>query len=301
MEWPVSSEANEETFCQNIIFEADSMEEICNNYFFASTSSLGLGCLKHCLRRCAHLDCLSEDQGERLTPEYTSNECTVQNICFPELATEISQDEVLENYLVDDYPNSSNHNFVIESWRSFQKDDFSLSDNFSQEQASLSQDLCKEHSVVESRLAASEVARKPPFFKDSSLKEYNGKKTRGRPSKCCKWIEDLSNSPVVLNSYKRRQPRKYKELKYSKFCHICNRNIRRVPLYHCSNVEKGLRRKAVCLFCIGEYKIALENGKKVSTEFVCPHCTNSCPDTAQCKTYLKTNLRRRAKVLASRS
>mmetsp|Transcript_4469 Transcript_4469/g.7836 ORF Transcript_4469/g.7836 Transcript_4469/m.7836 type:complete len:182 (-) Transcript_4469:349-894(-) len=80
----------------------------------------------------------------------------------------------------------------------------------------------------------------------------------------------------------------------SSACHLCGRLSIRVELFPCKNHESATCRKSVCIKCFEnpDFKSVLE---KSSVDFQCPHCTQTCPESARCYSYKKSN-RKRAKV-----
>jgi hypothetical protein len=99
---------------------------------------------------------------------------------------------------------------------------------------------------------------------------------------------------------------------------LCVRNAELVTLAPCANVTTGVCRKAVCRKCfekhghVDEWDQAVKNHRLLATEqaaapgkgpisstgrlpasaWICLHCRDMCPDSAQCKIYARTNRRR---------
>lgn len=94
-----------------------------------------------------------------------------------------------------------------------------------------------------------------------------------------------------------REPSQVPTKPPSNYCHICTRtNVSVGPLTPCVNFASGACRKVTCMPC------AFKHGLPVpAPSEPCPHCTDSCPRTAQCKMYERANFRRRAKTQAKRS
>ncbi|GJQ15475.1 hypothetical protein GpartN1_g7266.t1 [Galdieria partita] len=303
MNWSFSRETRNMSFFHSFIPGTQQVETLWNTELLPMSNSVSMGDLKEYFFPCLRPDSSSEDERERLLLEYISSEFTPQSSGDPGFSRDSDEAEVLQD-LLGDHKSGSNDAIVgIENRRFLQEDIVSVLRSLDETKTNSSSQLaCQDCSIDESSCADSNIPKIVPLFNgDNTSKEYIGKRPRGRPPKYQKWIDDFSETPFVLNNYKRRKPRKYRELKYSKFCHICNRNMRRVPLYYCANSEKGLCRKALCLFCIGDYRISVDDRKDGSKGFICTHCEGVCPERAQCKTYLKTNLRRRAQVLISRN
>lgn len=94
--------------------------------------------------------------------------------------------------------------------------------------------------------------------------------------------------------------RRYSASSASGFCHICARSARVVRLAKCANVEFGLCRKTVCNRCFREQNWNWELAMKKPDTFWCSHCLSVCPPNAQCRTYQKTNERRRQQCIQKR-
>lgn len=114
-----------------------------------------------------------------------------------------------------------------------------------------------------------------------------------------------------LSSARRVPSKRQKKItKPSKFCHICVRSSEQVLLIPCANVVTSVCRKAVCQRCfhkhgmMSQWDSAVKN-KSIIEQFhegvidtlpsgvwICPHCQSSCPPSAQCKIYAKTNRKR---------
>lgn len=94
--------------------------------------------------------------------------------------------------------------------------------------------------------------------------------------------------------------RRYARAKPSKFCHVCARSGDSVQLLACKNVKYGVCRKAVCQKCFAEQGWDWVIAKAHPEEFSCCHCRRDCPENAQCRTYQKTNERRRNRCMRKR-
>lgn len=106
-------------------------------------------------------------------------------------------------------------------------------------------------------------------------------------------VSPLSPSP-------RRRIRRYSTSTASGFCHICARSARVVQLAQCRNVQFGLCRKTVCFKCFGEQNWDWQEVIARPGEFWCSHCLSICPKNAQCRTYRRTNERRRQESIKQR-
>lgn len=94
--------------------------------------------------------------------------------------------------------------------------------------------------------------------------------------------------------------RRYTRAKPSKFCHVCARSGDSVQLLACKNVKYGVCRKAVCQKCFGEQGRDWAAAQSRPEEFSCCHCRRDCPENAQCRTYQRTNERRRNRCMKKR-
>lgn len=94
--------------------------------------------------------------------------------------------------------------------------------------------------------------------------------------------------------------RRYRQAKPSRFCHICARSADNVEMIPCKNVKFGVCRKSVCAKCCGEYGCEVMVSDQAGKSVACPHCTKTCPPKAQCRTYQKTNEKRRITCIKKR-
>lgn len=136
-------------------------------------------------------------------------------------------------------------------------------------------------------------------YSDLNVQE-KGKLTVHGPKVCSK--RKASSSKSVSKRGKVTQP--------SKFCHVCVRSGEQVTLAPCANVIGSLCRKAICQKCFDKHGIrqewtsACENREIIrqihagirdrlpDNVWTCLHCRQSCPQSAQCKIYARTNKRR---------
>lgn len=94
--------------------------------------------------------------------------------------------------------------------------------------------------------------------------------------------------------------RRYSTSTASKFCHICARSAKLVQLVTCRNVRFGLCRKTICYKCFTEQDWNWELALARPNDFWCSHCLSVCPRNAQCRTYERTNERRRQEGVKKR-
>lgn len=301
MERSLSAGAGKNSFVPDSIPSEQNTDLSWKSWLTSSNSFLNVTCLEDYTPVYDLSEHPSEGESDNFLLEYISSEFHTSDT---EILSGTLETELVQGLVTDDLPGSSKDAILETETRQFlvKRDVPYLKRNGEGNQTEWSQAVCETDLLFENSSASTQVVDQTfPLERSDGSKLHRRSKVRGRPPKHEEWVDRLSESPFVLNNYKRRKPRKYRDLRYSKYCHICNRNIRRVPLYYCANIEKGLCRKGICLFCIGEYRLAAEDGKGGSQDFICPHCMNSCPTNAQCQTYLKTNLRRKAQVLISRS
>eukprot|EP00179_Madagascaria_erythrocladioides_P001555 CAMPEP_0198318824 /NCGR_PEP_ID=MMETSP1450-20131203/8104_1 /TAXON_ID=753684 ORGANISM="Madagascaria erythrocladiodes, Strain CCMP3234" /NCGR_SAMPLE_ID=MMETSP1450 /ASSEMBLY_ACC=CAM_ASM_001115 /LENGTH=269 /DNA_ID=CAMNT_0044022165 /DNA_START=369 /DNA_END=1178 /DNA_ORIENTATION=+ len=119
-------------------------------------------------------------------------------------------------------------------------------------------------------------------------------------SERCSLEQDRSSDPgkTIRKYTKRKQYKTYtKDVKPSRFCHICSRTADKSKLVVCANIERSMCRKTVCLRCIETYNWftpqEVDSDVIFNSGFICPHCTGSCPEAARCVLYMKETLRRR--------
>jgi hypothetical protein len=81
----------------------------------------------------------------------------------------------------------------------------------------------------------------------------------------------------------------------SRFCHVCSRTPKNVRLAVCANIHAGVCRKVVCERCFDDYKYgSFAEAHGPGSAWICPHCSDGCPERAQCRTYSRINDRLRA-------
>lgn len=102
----------------------------------------------------------------------------------------------------------------------------------------------------------------------------------------------IKKSPQLVRQYSTATP--------SRFCHVCARSGTIAPLLPCKNIKYGMCRKAICRKCFGELGWDWEKALTSPDKFSCCHCIKLCPTNAQCRTYTRTNERRRANGLRKR-
>lgn len=82
----------------------------------------------------------------------------------------------------------------------------------------------------------------------------------------------------------------------SKYCHVCGRSARTVPVALCGNNLKGLCRKVVCDKCLITHEGSdLRSTKEKIASWTCTHCRGGCPSRARCHQYQRNNMKRRLK------
>lgn len=120
---------------------------------------------------------------------------------------------------------------------------------------------------------------------------------------------DIDEEKLKENSYRifsaradqkvglRKKSRTYSKAVASRFCHICTRQ-RKTPTSHaeCHNVKYGTCRKSVCERCFIKYKWDWEAVRAPGALWLCPHCCNVCPTSAQCYNYEKSFQKRNRKI-----
>eukprot|EP00181_Compsopogon_caeruleus_P006054 CAMPEP_0184678912 /NCGR_PEP_ID=MMETSP0312-20130426/1738_1 /TAXON_ID=31354 /ORGANISM="Compsopogon coeruleus, Strain SAG 36.94" /LENGTH=389 /DNA_ID=CAMNT_0027128023 /DNA_START=221 /DNA_END=1390 /DNA_ORIENTATION=- len=113
-------------------------------------------------------------------------------------------------------------------------------------------------------------------------------------------LPDLNEdeSKILSSIFVRRLKRVRKEKHYqdpmpSRHCHICARSASFVQLAVCGNLRKGICRKTTCEKCFQEFGWDWSSANDPSKNWLCTHCSKTCPDRAQCVIYKRTNDRRR--------
>jgi hypothetical protein len=74
---------------------------------------------------------------------------------------------------------------------------------------------------------------------------------------------------------------------------VCARSGVIVDLVACKNVKFGICRKTVCMKCFRDKGWDWGVATAHVDAFTCCHCAGVCPSNAQCRTYRRTNERRR--------
>ncbi|KAA8496582.1 hypothetical protein FVE85_0311 [Porphyridium purpureum] len=136
--------------------------------------------------------------------------------------------------------------------------------------------------------ALSSAASTKSFCENASSKTKHGSSRNaadGRPS-------ELSTGSHAKRNASDREP--------SRFCHICQRKQGVVKHIVCCNISQGSCRKVVCELCFEDNDWDFEAALAQRTSWACPHCLGLCPPRAQCKTYERTNDRRRNGTLNSK-
>lgn len=147
-------------------------------------------------------------------------------------------------------------------------------------------------------------------------------------------------SSGVAKSAPTKQRRRYNQPRSSKYCHLCARHERAVPMVPCGNFFRGLCQKSVCRKCFATYGLDWEAARAslvsgfsrnsagtggadettlqiedstvsdvysdadsatgASKVWLCPHCLGSCPKRAKCFAYDRQTVRRRVKTQEAR-
>lgn len=111
-------------------------------------------------------------------------------------------------------------------------------------------------------------------------------------------VRSPSSSPTQVG---RAKP--HKIVRPSRFCHVCGRKGAEGvgKLAMCGRIQKAECRKVICEVCLGKHgwgrAVLRTNGAEkpvsdIDSSWLCPHCTNSCGENAQCATYRRTNHKR---------
>lgn len=96
---------------------------------------------------------------------------------------------------------------------------------------------------------------------------------------------------LCLKPKKKRRAAKFDKAKPSGFCHICSRTPKNVRIVPCANITQGTCRKVTCVKCVDEFNLGhveTDVGDP-GTSRPCTHCSKTCPERAQCRTYQRTN------------
>lgn len=103
---------------------------------------------------------------------------------------------------------------------------------------------------------------------------------------------------------KNKQRRRYAKPKSSRYCHLCARHERAVPMFACGNLDLCICQKSVCLKCFEMYGLDLAAAKAPrvpgAPKWTCPHCQGNCPKKAKCHSYDRQTIRRRMRTIATK-
>lgn len=92
-----------------------------------------------------------------------------------------------------------------------------------------------------------------------------------------------------------RRTRRYSSARSSRYCHLCARHEKSVPMVGCSNVKQNICQKSVCVKCIERYGLSSSE-----QNWVCPHCQGKCPPRAKCFAYDRQTAQRRERTIRTR-
>lgn len=92
-----------------------------------------------------------------------------------------------------------------------------------------------------------------------------------------------------------RRTRRYSSARSSRYCHLCARHEKSVPMVGCSNVQRNICQKSVCVKCIERYGLSSSE-----QNWVCPHCQGKCPPRAKCFAYDRQTAQRRERTILTR-
>lgn len=116
---------------------------------------------------------------------------------------------------------------------------------------------------------------------ESSSRGYDASRLRGKE------VTDKAHA---------RRARTYKNNSGSQFCHICSQKpSKKGGKLVCSKTSKGLCRKTVCEKCLRRHGWDYDAIVKDPSKWICPHCTNTCPERSQCRTYERVNAEKKNK------
>ena len=89
---------------------------------------------------------------------------------------------------------------------------------------------------------------------------------------------------------KTRKKAKFENPVASRFCHVCSRTPpKHVRHAVCMNISDGVCRKVICERCFADNKFGNFDLAYDLKDWLCPHCSGTCPPRAQCKTYSRVN------------
>jgi len=97
---------------------------------------------------------------------------------------------------------------------------------------------------------------------------------------------------------KKRKPKVYSNPKPANQCHVCARKVGLIP---CGNVSNGSCLKATCIKCFDKHNFDLAAALDTQRDWICSHCTESCPPSARCHIYARSIHRRRLRNMAMKA
>lgn len=124
-----------------------------------------------------------------------------------------------------------------------------------------------------------------------SLDPEPGTASSSRPT------EDFGRFRKSIEKTSGRHERKQKRgarTNASTYCHVCGRQGYGNSLVVCSNFYIGRCQKVVCQFCFLRHQFGdFSKAQVKENAWVCPHCTETCPEAARCFMYQAANERRK--------
>jgi hypothetical protein len=105
---------------------------------------------------------------------------------------------------------------------------------------------------------------------------------------------------LAMKPLKQRKKATFDAPTPSNFCHICSRTPSRgIRLAICSGLQLGQCRKVVCERCFSDHALgcSFDEAKATFKDWKCAHCSGSCPERAQCRTYQTVNKKLRLQRL----
>eukprot|EP00188_Purpureofilum_apyrenoidigerum_P002770 Plantae.Rhodophyta-Purpureofilum_apyrenoidigerum.ctg28299.p2 GENE.Plantae.Rhodophyta-Purpureofilum_apyrenoidigerum.ctg28299~~Plantae.Rhodophyta-Purpureofilum_apyrenoidigerum.ctg28299.p2 ORF type:complete len:145 (-),score=15.03 Plantae.Rhodophyta-Purpureofilum_apyrenoidigerum.ctg28299:146-580(-) len=90
-----------------------------------------------------------------------------------------------------------------------------------------------------------------------------------------------------------RRPRRYSDPVPSEHCHVCCRPVRTLRFAVCSNIDKSLCRKVICIKCFESFQWDYASAVAPDSTWTCTHCQDLCPRCAQCFVYERINSQRK--------
>jgi len=111
--------------------------------------------------------------------------------------------------------------------------------------------------------------------------------------------DGIKNPKSLLNAerFKKMRARSSKKAKvHSRYCHLCSRPTWRIPVVECSEIHNSGCCKVVCESCFDNNGWDFQSAIQNKAHYKCSHCTNECPKSSRCVTYMKCNKMRQTKA-----